>query len=91
MRAFVVAALVNCDFFLLFPGIKWFRAIRTKVFYFIVKPFMKLKDFGANFAFQLRSFFAIVEINILMGCRTGRTFCRSWDKVFRIPDIDRFE
>jgi len=49
----------------MFPKIKRVVAVRAPEFSFVNKAAMKLKEGVTDFAFNLRAFFTVVEVEIL--------------------------
>ena len=49
----------------MFPEIKGAVAMRAPEFCFVSEAAMKVKETIADFAFELRTFFAVVEVEIL--------------------------
>lgn len=73
MGAGVVAALINGHFFFLFPGEEGVLAVGAVVLGLtLAESFLLLKELAADLAEELRSFLAVVVVEIGMGGLAGR-------------------
>ncbi|MBC8484959.1 MAG: hypothetical protein H8D45_02850 [Bacteroidetes bacterium] len=91
VRTFLVMAFINSNFRALFPGKERFEAIRTKIFDFIKETFVKLKGVFTDFAFELGSFLAIIEINVFMRRLAVRAFGLFRNTVVSVSNVYRFK
>ena len=87
----MVVTFIDRDILVLFPDKERFQAIGAKILDGIAKTPMKLKDITANFAFKLRTFFAIIVIDIDVGCLTMRTSGMLGHAVVSRPDLNGFQ
>lgn len=72
MGAGIVAALVDGHFFSLFPGEEGVLAVgAVELGLALAEPFVLLKEFPADFAQELGSFFAVIVVEIGMGGLAG--------------------
>ena len=68
----IVAALIEGDFFSLFPGEEGMVAIGAVVLCFaLAEPFLLLKPLSADLAQELGSLFAVIVVEVGMGCLAG--------------------
>jgi hypothetical protein len=75
-RAFPITAFVGSDLFLLFPPVKSVAAVRAIIIgriRFFPESFVNREGVVTYFAFELRTLFAVVVIDILMRSLTMRT------------------
>jgi len=63
-RTVIIVAFINGAIFTLFPEIKSMVAVRTPEFSFVARSKGSVKKIGTDFAFNLTSFFAIIEVKI---------------------------
>lgn len=93
MRAVVVAAFVNNDVQELFPAEQGMLAVRAEALGFerSFKTIVDLKKRRADLAEQLRSFFAVVVIQVLMRrFAEGALFgLRDWESVADLNGLER--
>jgi len=72
MGAGIVAALVDGYFFSLFPGEEGMLAVgAVELGFVLAEPFFLLKEFAANLTQELGSFFAVVVVEVGLGCLAG--------------------
>jgi len=72
MGAGIVAALVNGEFFSLFPGEEGMVAVGAVVLCLsLAESFFLLKELSTEFAEELGSFLAVVVVEVGMGCMAG--------------------
>ena len=72
MGAGIVAALVDGHFFSLFPGEEGVLAVGAVVLGLaLAEPFLLLKEFSADFTQELGSFFAVIVVEVGLGCLAG--------------------
>ena len=72
MRAGIVTALVDGDFFSLFPGEEGVLAVGAVVFGFtLAELFLLLKEFAADLAEELGSLLAVIVVEVGMGRLAG--------------------
>ena len=92
MRAVIVGAFVNNNMQKDFPAEQGVLAVRTKVFGFkrSFKTVVDFKNRRADLTEQLRSFFTVVVIQILMRCAAKRALFRLRDG-FSILNFDGFK
>ena len=68
----IVAALVDGHFFSLFPGEEGVLAVGAVVLGLaLAEPFLLLKEFSADFTQELGSFFAVIVVEVGLGCLAG--------------------
>jgi len=68
----IVAALVDGHFFSLFPGEEGVLAVGAVVLGFVLaEPFFLLKEFAADLTQELGSFFAVIVVEVGLGCLAG--------------------
>jgi len=68
----IVTALVEGHFFFLFPGEESVLAIGAVVLGLsLAESFLLLKEFSADLAEELRSFFAVIVVEVGVGCLAG--------------------
>ena len=63
-QTLIIRAFVQRTIFAMFPEIKCGVAMRAPEFSFVSKAKMKVKQLRADFTFDLRAFFAVVEVKI---------------------------
>jgi hypothetical protein len=69
MRAGIVAALVDSDFFSLLPGEEGVLAVGAVVLGLsVAEAFLLLKPFTTDLAQELRSLLAVIVVEVVMGC-----------------------
>ena len=73
METGIITAFIDGHFFSLFPGEEGVVAVGAVVLCSVrAEPFFLLKPFPADLAQQLGSFFAVIVVEIGMGCLAGR-------------------
>jgi len=76
----IVTALIDGRFFSLFPGEEGVLAVGAVVLGLVLaEPFFLLKEFAADFTQELGSFFAVIVVEVGLGCLAGGAAGAVWD------------